>query len=183
MKKFLFILALFAGFSASAQFIRFGIKAGPNFSNFNGGVSGIDYKARTAIHAGALVQLKLKESFALQPEVLYSSQGADVEGVGDFNLDYIAVPIMAKFYVLPEKLSIEAGPQFSFLVSDSKKVFNEVSGNESGQSFDFGLAAGLGLEITKNIWVQARYGIGLTEATKNAEVKNAVFQVSAAVVF
>lgn len=183
MKKVLVLLLICASFGANAQFLRFGVKAGPNFSNFNGGVDGIDYSGRTGFHAGALVQLKLLENFAVQPELLYSSQGADVEGVGDFNLDYVSVPVLAKFYVISDKLSIDVGPQFSFLVDDSKTVFNELSGSESGESFDFALAGGLGVNLHRNIWVQARYTIGLTEATSNAEVKNAVFQVSAAFVF
>ncbi|NMH28099.1 porin family protein [Flavobacterium silvaticum] len=183
MKKLLVLLLISVSFGTQAQFLRFGFKAGPNFSNFNGGVSGIDYKGKTGFHAGALVQLKLLDNFALQPELLYSSQGAEVKDAGDFNLNYISVPVLAKFFVVSDKLSIDVGPQFSFLVDDTKLVYNQISGSESGESFDFALAGGLGVHLTKSIWVQARYTIGLTEASSSAEVKNAVFQVSGAFVF
>jgi opacity protein-like surface antigen len=189
MKKLFVIamLAMVATTSVQAQFLRFGIKAGPNFSSFSGGVDNIDYKSRTSFHAGAVVQLKLLENFALQPEVLYSSQGADVDGVGDFNLDYISVPILAKFYILSDRLSLEAGPQFSFLVNDTKEVFHEVVNDDDAKSdtksFDFAVAGGLELNITKNFFAQARYSIGLTDAAKDAEVKNAVFQVSVGYMF
>ncbi len=166
-----------------AQFLKFGVKAGPNFSNFNGGPSGIDYSGRTSFHAGALVQIKLFSNFALQPEVLYSSQGAEVEGFGDFDLDYISVPVMAKFYIISDRLSIDAGPQFSFLINESETVFDEVSGESDSESFDFAVAAGAGLHVSDSFLVQARYAIGLTEASKNAEVKNSVFQLSLAYLF
>ncbi|RZJ67756.1 MAG: PorT family protein [Flavobacterium sp.] len=183
-KQLLVALLLIAGtITSQAQFLRFGVKAGPNFANFNGGVDGIDYKARTSFHAGAVVQLKIFENFALQPEVLYSSQGADVEGVGDFNLDYISVPVMARFYVVTDRLSIDAGPQFSFLVDDADLVFDEVAGDADTESFDFAVAGGVTAFITEGLFISGRYSIGLTEASKDAEVKNAVFQVSLGYLF
>lgn len=183
MKKILFVLMMGICLVGHSQVVRFGLKGGVNFSNFNGGISGIDYKTKTNFHAGALVQLKLMENFALQPEVLYSSQGAEIKGVGDFNLDYVSVPVLAKFYLMTDKLSVDFGPQFSFLVKESGKVYDQVVNDKQGESFDFGLAAGLGLQVTHNFWIQGRYGLGLTEANKNAEVKNATFQISAAYVF
>ncbi|RZJ73645.1 porin family protein [Flavobacterium sp.] len=177
--RILFALFLLgSAFTAQAQLLKFGIKAGPNFANFSGGVSGIDYTSRTSFHAGALLQIKPLENFALQPEVLYSSVGADVEGVGDFNLDYISVPVMARFFVVTDRLSIDAGPQFSFLVKDADVVFDEVSGEADTESFDFAVAGGVTLNIAGGLFVSGRYSIGLTEASKQAEVKNAVFQLS-----
>ena len=99
---------------------------------------------------------------------MYSSQGAKVDGVDDFNLDYISLPVMAKFYLMTDKLSLEAGPQFSFLVNDPQKAYDN-------QDFDFAVAGGLGLNLTKNIFVQARYVVGLSEVSKYAEVKNSTF--------
>lgn len=177
--KIVVVLVFLAGiFSSQAQFLKFGIKAGPNFANFSGGVSGIDYTSRTSFHAGLLLQIKPFENLAIQPEVLYSSQGADVEGVGDFNLDYISVPIMARFFVISDRLSIDAGPQFSFLIDDAELVFDEVSGDADSESFDFAVAGGVTLNVYEGLFVSGRYSIGLTEASKEAEVRNAVFQLS-----
>lgn len=178
MKKLILALIAIVGVSASsqAQFLKIGVKAGPNFSNFSGGISGIDYKSRTSFHAGLVAEINLLENFSVQPELLYSSQGAKVDGIGDFNLDYISVPVMGKFYLLSDKLSLEAGPQFSFLVNDSQEAYNN-------QEFDFGVAGGLGLNLTKSIFIQARYVVGLTDASKYAEVKNSTFQLSAGFLF
>lgn len=127
--KNLFFIAAIAVLSVSAiqaQVVRLGAKCGVNFSTFNDDDLG-DVKSRTGFHIGGLVEVPISERFSLQPEILYSSQGAEYSDSGtelgvDYSykitekLDYIQVPIMAKFYVV-EGFAIEAGPQVSFLVS------------------------------------------------------------------
>jgi len=196
MKKLILaVLFVFAALTNSnAQVVQFGVKGGVNFANLNGGTGGIDYdfKNKTGFYAGALAEIKLLPNFSLQPEAMFSSQGAasDVNGVDDFNLDYISVPVLAKFYLITDRLSIEAGPQFSFLINDSDAVFQEVTNDQSQrvdgkkpESFDFAVAGGLGLKIAGGLFAQARYTIGLTEISKNAEAKNAVFQVGLGYLF
>jgi hypothetical protein len=178
MKKLILTSIILVGltFTSNAQVLKFGVKAGPNFSNFSGGVDELEYSGRTSFHAGVLVEFKATSSLGIQPELLYTSQGADVDGVGDFNLDYVAVPVMAKFYVLGDKLSIDVGPQFSFLIDE----FDEAHENEK---FDFAIGAGASVYITKSIFGSARYTIGLTEASQDAEVKNSVLQFSVGYLF
>ena len=84
---------------------------------------------------------------------------------------------MAKFY-LTDSFSLEVGPQASFLLSE-KNDFDV----KDAETFEFGLNAGLGVKLTKNIFLQGRYGLGLTEASKNADVKNSTFQISAGFMF
>ena len=71
-----------------------------------------------------------------------------------------------------KKLSLEAGPQFSFLINE------DVEEQFEAESFDFAAAVGLGYNITDNFFAQARYVMGLTEANKDAEVTNRVIQLS-----
>lgn len=173
MKKSILLLAVVFGFgSMNAQMFHFGLKAGANFSNLEGNdISGSTY---TSFHFGAVVELKLLENLSLQPELLYSSQGTKIDEAGfkDINYNYFTVPVLAKFYLTSKKLSLEAGPQFSFLVNES------VSDQFEGETFDFGIAGGLGYNITEHIFVQGRYVLGLTEANKDAEVTNRVIQFS-----
>lgn len=185
MKKWIFGLMFFAlAWQVEAQIIRFGLKGGANFSNFTGGVSGIDYNSKTNWHGGAVVQIQLTPALELQPELLFSSQGAEVEGLGDINMDYVALPILMKFTVLPSVLTLDAGPQFSFLMDDSTEAWNELwNGNTDPESFDFGLAAGLTAELSHNLWIQGRYVWGLTEISEQAEVKNSTFQLSLVYMF
>lgn len=186
MKKILLAAVLFMATSATiqAQLLKFGVKAGVNFANQTGdaSISGIDYSKDgiTSYHAGVVAEIKLLEKFAIQPELLYSTQGATYKNAFaeiKNELGYLSIPVMAKIY-LTKSFSVEAGPQASFLVSE-KNDFNV----KNAETFDFGLNVGLGLKITESIFVQGRYGFGLTEASKSADVKNSVFQLSAGFLF
>ena len=173
MKKVLIVLLLCFGMNAlNAQMLKFGLKAGANFSNLEG--DNVDGSTYTSFHFGAVAEISLLENLSLQPELLYSSQGTkvDVAGVKDINYNYVTVPVLAKFYLTSKKLSLEAGPQFSFLINE------DVEEQYEAESFDFAAAGGLGYNITDNIFAQARYVMGLTEANKDAEVTNRVIQFS-----
>ena len=158
--------------------LRVGFKAGPNFSNLDG--IGFDTKMRTGFHFGLAAEAKLPNNFALQPEVLYSSQGAKVTltAVDEIKYDYITVPVLLKYYLLSDILSIDAGPQFSFLVSDRN---NFDPGNSA--TFDFAALGGIGINLGDHVFLQGRYVIGLTDASSNANVTNKVIQISAGYFF
>lgn len=172
MKKILFLaVALLGAVAMQAQGVNFGVKAGANFSNLNGD---IDADGITNFHAGAVLELNLVPTFSIQAEGLFSSQGAEArfeDVVQDINLDYISVPVMAKFYVLPNSLSVMAGPQFSFLVDEAEEAWDT-------KSFDMAAAGGVELKIIAGLFAQARYTIGLTDVSDNIDAKNAVFQLS-----
>ncbi len=173
MKKIIGLLIVMVSINtANAQMLKFGLKAGANFSNLEG--DNIEGSTYTSFHFGAVVELKLLENLSLQPEVLYSSQGTKIDSnaFDDINYNYITIPVLAKFYLTKNKLSLEAGPQFSFLVNEN------VQDQFEGETFDFGIAGGLGYNITEHLFIQARYIAGLTEASRNAEVTNRVIQLS-----
>src|SRR5690554_5058966 len=77
MKKlFLLVVAIAITTTVSqAQEVRIGAKGGVNFATFSGDDLG-DVKSRTGFHIGGLVEIPVSEKFAIQPEVLYSSQGS-----------------------------------------------------------------------------------------------------------
>lgn len=186
MRKILLAAVLFLATSATiqAQLLKIGVKAGVNFASQTGDASlngvAFDKDGITSYHAGLVAEVKLLEKFSIQPELLYSTQGATYKNaVQDFKneLGYISIPVMAKIY-MTKSLSLEVGPQASFLVSE-KNNFDV----KDAETFEFGVNAGLGLKITEGIFVQARYGLGLTEASKNADVKNSVVQLSAGFMF
>ena len=175
MKKLLLICSMvfLIHATSNAQFLKFGVKAGANFNSLEGDdISGLD--TYTSFHFGATLEFKVLENLSIQPEVLYSSQGAKVneENVRDINFNYITVPALAKIYLISEKLSLEAGPQFSFLISES------VPDQFESKSFDFAAVGGLGFQFTENIFAQARYVMGLTDTSSDASVKNRVVQIS-----
>lgn len=161
---------------AQEKILKIGVKGGVNFSNIDGNVEEIDFKSRSSYHLGALVELRLFQNLSIQPELLYSVQGAKVESgeadVDDVDFKYLTVPVMLKFYLISDRLSLEAGPQFSFLADDN------VGDTFRTRSFDLSLGGGLAYDITNNFFVQARYLAGLTEVSKDADLKNTNFQLS-----
>lgn len=187
MKKTILItvLLLAASFNMQAQLFKLGIKAGLNYANQNGSqitINNSNYttSAITSYHAGLIAEIKLINSFSVQPELLYSTQGANYKNaVEEFNneLGYITMPVIAKIN-LNKVVSIELGPQVSFLLSEK----NEFDLNDAN-TFEFAVAGGLGFKITKNIFVQGRYVLGLTEVSSNADAKNSVLQFSAGLMF
>ncbi len=84
--------------------------------------------ARTGFAAGFFAEVRLNDRFSLQPEILYSQQGSrqylnGISTKGDLILefDYINMPLLLKAYVWEDKLSIEAGPQFGYMVRHKEK--------------------------------------------------------------
>jgi len=180
MKKTLFVTVLLFAMTLSvqAQLLQIGVKAGLNYANFSG--TTIQTDAITSYHAGLLAEIKLLDKFAIQPELLYTTQGATYNTVlGDVKneLGYIAIPVLAKIY-LSKSFSFELGPQASFLLSE-KNNFNVSDPN----TFEFAVDAGLSFKVTKSIFLQGRYVLGLTEVSPNADAKNSVLQFSAGLMF
>lgn len=184
MKKLLFTItvSVFGLSLTNAQLdISFGAKAGLNVSTIGGdfGISDIDNftntKSRVGFHVGGLAEVKLSEKFAVQPELLFSLQGSKIEYRDPVfpednedvttTLSYINLPIMAKFFPI-EGLSVEAGPQVGFLISDKTKssIPDGVNDNTfSYKTFDFGLNIGAGYRMENGLLFQARYNFGLAK--------------------
>ncbi|AUC74941.1 PorT family protein [Olleya sp. Bg11-27] len=153
------------------------MKTGLNVTNFTGGDA--DRNNLFSFHVGGFAEFELNETISIQPELLYSRQGSEAGNAIKVKVDYLVIPILAKYY-LSEKFSIDAGPQFSFLVND-KAEFNDSSipdADTDASSFDFGLNVGFGYAITTNLLAQVRYNYGITTVAENPDIKNSVFQVS-----
>lgn len=161
MKKILLsAVAIMAfGVAAQAQDMKFGVKAGVNFANLGGDAE--TSGSRTGFHVGGLAEFKLSEQFSIQPELVYSMQGAKEEILGeefDVKYDYLNIPIMAKYYLM-EGLSLHAGPQIGFLMS-AKADDEDIK--DGTNSIDFGIAGGAEYELSMGVFFQARYYAGLS---------------------
>jgi len=190
MKKLVFlVLTTGVFFTASAQ-MQFGVKAGANFSTLTGsGTSGATTK--TDFHGGGFVRIPLVNSFSLQPELVYSRQGAKATSDGlvyNINQDYLNIPVLAR-YQHSSGLYGETGPQFGFLLAANVAAGGTSQDVKSSyKSTDFGWAFGVGYKIPLiNAGVDARYNLGLsniaaTEISGNS-VKNSVFQLGVFYVF
>ncbi|SDG86813.1 porin family protein [Winogradskyella thalassocola] len=161
----------------NAQDVQFGAKAGLNISNFSGGDA--DRNSLIGFHVGFISEIPLSEKFSLQPELLYSRQGSEAQDVVKVKVDYLAIPIMAKYY-LAKDFSLEVGPQFSFLVNDKGEYIDSDLPDEDtdASSIDIGANVGLGYNLNSNMFVQARYNFGISTVAENPDIKNSVVQVS-----
>lgn len=182
MKKLFFTVALATlVFTAQsyAQDVKFGAKAGLNISNFSGGDA--DRNSLLSFHVGAVSEIPLSEKFSLQPELIYSRQGSEAQNPESvkIKLDYLSIPIIAKYYLV-DGFSLEFGPQASFLINDKAEFIDSDLPDEDtdASGFDFGANAGLGYDITSDLFVQARYYFGITTVAENPDIKNSVFQLS-----
>ena len=187
----LITLTIFGLTQANAQ--NFGFKGGYNYSSFNGEVAKDNtLKGLSGFYVGALLELPLGDVLSLQPEVIYSRQGAAWEkdynipilGKGslknDIKLDYLNIPVMAKVNLGP--LFLQGGVQFGFLVGKPEtsstvnglRVTEQVD-KDAYASFDFGVGAGLGVNLSQHFFVEARYTHSLTNALdpNNNSLKNA----------
>ncbi|GEC77892.1 porin family protein [Flavobacterium aquatile] len=150
MKKvILTVAAVFAFGFANAQEVKFGVKAGYANTNFGGDA---ETDAASNFYIGGLADISISEKFHVQPELLYSMEGADNEETG---LDFIRIPVMAKYYVA-DGFNIQAGPQFGF-VAGGEDV------KDSLKSFDYGLGFGAAYELTSGLFFDARYNLGLAD--------------------
>ena len=178
MKKLFTITMALVAFTISAQNVTFGAKAGLNLASMVGDdAEGLD--GRTSFHIGATAEFEISESFSIQPELLYSGQGytADEDVTG--KVDYINLPVMAKFYVA-DGFSVEAGPQIGFLASAKADVNGEsVDIKDTLKSTDFAFNIGAGYEVGSGLNLGLRYSMGLTDVEDDSNgFKHSVFLLS-----
>lgn len=180
MKKVIFVavIALFSLVGVNAQ-TSFGAKAGLNSATLIGDIDG--NKSLIGFNAGVFAEITLADSFYLQPELFYSTQGTDdytfLPSKYKLNLDYINLPIMFK-YDVANRFYLEAGPQVGFLVSAKR---GDVDVKDDFESTDFGANFGLSYGFTEKLFAQARYNIGLSDIDKSEltdKVSNAVISFS-----
>ena len=163
-----------------AQSFQPGVKAGANFASLNGdGADALD--GRTSLHFGAVLNFGFSELFAIQPEVLYSSQGYKYSSeAGDVAvaLDYLNIPVLADITVA-EGLSLQGGPQIGINISSKAKFDGESFDVDGIETVDLGVGIGAQYKLPMGLFFQARYVIGFTDIADGAESKNAVIGISA----
>ena len=186
------LMTLAATECVNAQKVNFGVKAGLNLSTW----SYDDASLRPGFHAGGFATVQFSRMFAVQPEVMYSMEGAAWEGKLDafgFSLanakvtstvHKLNVPVMSQFTPI-SMLTIEAGPQFGFNLAVSHHIKSNIAGivetesdvdvdKENYNMFEMGIAAGLKLNLTRNMAIGARYVYGISPIIDEVKVGNRV---------
>lgn len=184
-KLSIFLAAVFLTlFSANGQDFAFGVKGGVNVSSIGGnryaGLGGLGSKV--SFHLGAVVEIPISGKLAVQPELLFSSQGSNWtlnSSAEKLKLDYVNLPVLVKYYVI-EGLSAEAGPLAGFLLSTN-------ADKDDYKSLDIAIAIGASYKISDAIFVGLRYNKGIMNINNDPEFngsnRNNVFQISVGYAF
>jgi hypothetical protein len=184
MKKITLIIVCALSFAVSQAQVKYGVKGGLNFANLTG-PDVEDNKMRMSFHLGAFANFSVADRFSVQPELVFSSQGAKFEDPGDdtkYRLSYLNIPIVGQ-YNDPSGFYAETGPQFGFLLA--AKVKDDGSTSDAKDAFktvDFAWAFGAGYKFTDKASVGARFNLGLANVVDNddAKVRNSVIQIGIA---
>jgi hypothetical protein len=134
--------------------------------------------------AGIFVKMPVTRGFSIQPELLYSLQGAKntysnfVEGNGEyrFNLGYLKVPVLAVVNIAPN-FNLHLGGYAAYLVNANIKQVDNNGTLQSAtelntsdfQRWDAGLIGGAAFDI-ENVTIGARYNYGLVGIGKDGSV-------------
>ena len=199
MKKTAFLatalLATAAISSAQAQDIRFGLRAGANYSNLSGNIKNEDtYNNKVGFLGGVMLNVPLlaDDLLSIQPEILYSQKGfenkltefSSVLGKqkreGNVNYNYIDVPLLLKFKALG--FVAEAGPQYSYLLSSNNETKTTTTPTVGSPTVsetkdkndvsglnrnELGYLAGVGYEATNGLSLNLRYTGAFSDFVKS----------------
>lgn len=206
MKKIIILaIGLFitgvANAQSTDQAIRFGVKAGANFSNIIKEDGNNDFKTDYLVgyHAGITLDIKLLENLAFTPELLYSTKGYKLTSTfGEFTqtTKFIDLPILASIRV-GGGLNLVAGPQVSFLLSTKNKFENgfgtaqQTIVEDESDRFKKSLVGGVigfRYDINSQFGINGRYALDFQKNNENGstttpEYKNQVFQLGLGIKF
>ena len=148
--------------NSPAGFVNLGIKGGINMYSIHND-NNTKYGQITGYNLGLLGHIHINNQWAFQPELVYSAQGAKIEGTR-YNLDYINVPVMLQ-YMFDNGFRLQAGPQLGFLV--------RADNNDNYNSVDFGVGIGASYIVpSTGFGIDARYNLGLSNINKDDAEKS-----------
>lgn len=171
MKKLALLLVCLFAMNANAQVtIEPGVRAGLNISTF----TNTDLGSRSDFYVGGLLGIKLAKFYTLQPEIIYSRQGAkgtffrdDYYG-GDviasnenYEIQYLSLALINKFKIV-QGFHAVVGPNLDFRTGDNFSQYTE-----RVEDFDIGLILGLGYTLPKGLTVEARIKMGFVDIFGN----------------
>lgn len=148
-----------------------GIRAGVNVAT----LSNIDADFKADFYAGGILSLHLGQKYTLQPELIYTRQGANnvmfaaddpetPDRREDVTIQYLSLGVINKFYFV-EGFHGLAGPSLDMKIG---KNFPRVDfDDEDYGGVDLGIALGLGYTLPFGLTVEGRFKTGLLDAFNN----------------
>lgn len=193
----LFTIFFLCALQSNAQVtIQPGVRGGINFAD----LTETDASYKTDFYAGGLLAINFTKRYTLQPEIIYSKQGADnvdtyyydfatdsyIEGEDDIEVNYISIAAMNKFTIV-KGLHVMVGPTFDFLVNTN------MASQES--DIDLAIVTGFGYKFPSGLSLEFRFKKGIADVVNDEYYEggdgfffgdynsNLLFQVGAAYYF
>lgn len=186
-------ICLFLALLSTTSHAQVGLRAGINASNLS--VKDFDErKTRWGFHVGIYTDRLLSSSLYLSPELSFTTKGSTVKyksgkTTNSFNLNYIQLDLPFTYKL--NGVDLQAGPYLGYLVNANTKVQNESTlvvtqlDKSNYNNLDAGLLFGLNFRLSNNLYLGARYGLGLVNIARTTAAKaslgdarNTVGQVS-----
>ena len=167
MKKVFFLTAMLTAsllLKAQKAHVELGVKGGLNVATLSSpAYNTID--PRISANFGGLAHIHLSKEFAIQPELLFSGQGAKqtIAGIDiKTNLNYLQIPVLLQ-YLIGTGFRLETGPQFGVLLSANSKAGNVTTNiNYAYKTMDVAWVFGAGYLTPSGFGIDARYNLGLS---------------------
>jgi hypothetical protein len=175
MKKFNLILAALLLATGAVAQVRpqFGVKGGLNVA-YEMNSDGQSTDAVFGVHAGFFMEARLSRMIDIQPELLFSMQGAtDYKGNTE-RFNYLNVPVMFKFYTgQARRFSIDAGPQLGYMMSATVNGVNVYSLSRL-KKIDASLGVGASYKFDGGLDIGIRVLVGMTPIFEGSENTHSV---------
>jgi len=178
MKKFLLmaVVAIMTTMNVNAQEkgeFSYKLRLGGVLSTFT---NNDDAKSKVGLAWNFGADYMFTKNFGLSMEIHDEYLGAKYNETNKrVVVDYIGIPLQAKFYIIPG-LAVQAGPQISFLLTGRYNGKKEHMGQRVRDKFkpiEFALPVGLSFEPSigsygDRLLIDFRYRIGLSRANKES---------------
>jgi hypothetical protein len=179
MKKLLIIgavLLLCLGLAEAKTRNMYGVKGGVNIAKLQ--ISETDGSVDTSTSLGAVVGVLMQSrplrNLIVQPELLYSQKGSDIQDTDKLTISYITMPVLLKAALRVDSLRIQplAGPEIGYALS--AKSANDVDYINDLNRVNIGINLGVEFVYSTNYMMGVRYFHGFTELDKSAAKRPAI---------
>jgi hypothetical protein len=180
------VLVLACAGRAAAQDVSWGVKGGVNFATLAVDVDpGPDFNYRIGLVAGGFVTWPVGSRLDIQPEVLFSQQGATLDATDvqpTIKLDSLVTPVLVRYALRPghRGLVIFGGPSLGFKLSAKVKVTSSGTTttddiSDEIEDVDYGVVFGAGWEAGR-LTIDGRYTWGLSNIGSDETVEEKTTQ-------
>jgi len=165
---------------------RFGVVAGQNYSTIKSKGNSIQ-DIITGLAGGVAAQIIWPKGFLLQPEILYSQKGCKFASGVQYGVDYVEVPIKAKYriQITDVKPFAFAFPYvaYAFKLEQTGDMISDDTLSDRINKIDYGFGVGAGFDAW-NLQVSFRYTWGIAQVINESfPVRNSVLTISAGLFF